>query len=685
MLQVGSTIEKWEVLERLGGGGFAEVYKARHLVLGTMHALKILRPDAVVKEQVRMRFLDEARVQAQLLHPNIARVTDIIVSEGVAGLVMEHLEGRSLAEEIAAVGGANPARVAAVFGPILDALAYVHGRGVVHRDIKPDNIFLAQDPDGVLVPKLLDFGIARVRGELRTDERRRSTIATSVLGTHGYMSPEQLRSSAGADARSDIFALGVCILEYATGRSPFERDSDADTIAAVLAGTFEIPPALGKQAPHLTAAVARALRPDPRDRFQTCGDFAAALAPPVPPPPPPRAGGNRWAVPLLSILLGLAVVLAGVGIHADGAPARAAVKDQAACDGGDTQVCLSMQGAACDRGDGAACYALGERYWSGSGVDADEVRAAGLYQRACDAQHAAGCSDLGFIYGGGHGLEKNKTRAARYYTLGCDGGNLVGCSNLGVMLEQGDGVAKDEARAAALYRRGCDGGLASGCRNLGVSLQAGTGVAADPQEAARVYAKACDGGDHQGCVDLGVLREAGTGGPKDLAQAARLFRKGCDGNALPGCQHLGGLYARGEGVSKDPAKAEALYKQACTGSEAEACYLLARMLATADGLTKDEPRAHRLYEQACDGKHAVACTFTGWDYDTGLGVSADKVKAARAYRTACDGQDWQSCRYLGLLHQKGEGVGKDLAAARALFKEACDHKDKSGCDRLAAL
>ena len=277
MLEAGAQVEKYEVLEHLGGGGFADVYKARHVHLGTLHALKILKQEHVANEQIRLRFLDEARVQAQLVHPNIARVTDIIVSQGVAGLVMEYLEGRSLADFIEErQGPASEEEILAVMLPVLDALHFAHERGVIHRDVKPDNIFLAIDGAGQRVPKVLDFGIAKVRGELRQEGKRKSTVATG-MGTEGYASPEQLRSAADVDRRADIFSVGVTLYELATGRLPFERDSDVDSLMALMNGDYEIPEHLRLRSPQTALAIGKALQNQRENRFKDCKSFSRAL------------------------------------------------------------------------------------------------------------------------------------------------------------------------------------------------------------------------------------------------------------------------------------------------------------------------------------------------------------------------------------------------------------------------
>ena len=304
MLEAGAQIEKYEVLAHLGGGGFAEVYRVRHVHLGTVHALKILKQEHVANEQIRLRFLDEARVQAQLVHPNIARVTDIIVSQGVAGLVMEYLEGGSLADFIEErQGPASEDEILAIMLPILEALHLAHERGVIHRDIKPDNIFLAVDNKGAQIPKLLDFGIAKIQGELRQGGKRKSTVATG-MGTEGYASPEQLRSAADVDRRADIFSLGVTLYEIATGRLPFERDSEVDSLMALMNGDYEIPEQLRRRSPGLALAIGKALHTDREKRYP----HARALGQALRGSPPERLQVERQR--LLSVLRSRSAYLA---------------------------------------------------------------------------------------------------------------------------------------------------------------------------------------------------------------------------------------------------------------------------------------------------------------------------------------------------------------------------------------
>ena len=277
MLAKGHRIEKYQVLARLGGGGFADVYRARHVHLDTDFALKILKPEHVDTPEVRMRFLDEARVQARLVHPGIARVTDILAEPGVAGIVLEFLEGRSLDEERRRRGGRLPeADVIALFDEILDALHFAHESGVVHRDIKPENIFLADAWSRTGVPKILDFGIAQVRGDLRRTGQKNTTTRIG-MGTTGYASPEQIRSAGAVDRRADIFSLGVVLYELMTGALPFDRGNDADSLVALMTGAVRIPAELQKSSPRIASAIARCMQPDPAERYADCAALKAWL------------------------------------------------------------------------------------------------------------------------------------------------------------------------------------------------------------------------------------------------------------------------------------------------------------------------------------------------------------------------------------------------------------------------
>jgi predicted Ser/Thr protein kinase len=252
-------------LEReLGRGGMGVVFLARDVALDRLVALKLLPPDLAALSTVRTRFLREARTAAGLAHPNIVPIHGVEETRGLVYFVMGYVDGESLGARVRRAGPLPPRDVMRVIQELAWALAHAHARGIVHRDVKPDNVLLERDGDRALV---VDFGIAR---SVDAD-----TPASGIrAGTPQYMSPEQIAGSA-VDARSDLYSLGVTAFFAATGRLPFESHSAEGFITKHLA---EAPPALGTVAPALptrfTAAVDRCLAKDPAARFATAEEVA---------------------------------------------------------------------------------------------------------------------------------------------------------------------------------------------------------------------------------------------------------------------------------------------------------------------------------------------------------------------------------------------------------------------------
>src|ERR1700680_4156392 len=232
VLNSGIKLGPYEIQSPLGAGGMGEVYRARDTRLGRDVAIKVL-PAAFSRDQDRLRrFEQEARAAAALNHPNILAVYDIGTYEDSPYLVTELLEGETLGQRIQA--RPVPARKATEYAlQIVRGLAAAHDKGIVHRDLKPDNIFITRDGR----VKLLDFGLAKITqaspafaaSETRTIQ---SDLGT-VLGTIGYMSPEQVRGNP-ADSRSDLFAFGAVLYEMISGKRAFHGGSSADTMSAIL-------------------------------------------------------------------------------------------------------------------------------------------------------------------------------------------------------------------------------------------------------------------------------------------------------------------------------------------------------------------------------------------------------------------------------------------------------------------
>ena len=289
MVRPGDIIDgRYRVEVRLGEGGMGEVWRATHVTVGNLVALKVLKGEAGGGSENAARFLREARAAGRLRGEHVCRVMDAGATDtGQPYLVMELLEGEDVAALIAR-GPLPPALAARYVVDACEALAEAHAQGMVHRDIKPANLFVARQPGGDESLKVLDFGIATAAREDVAAGRLTST--TTMMGSPAYMSPEQMRSARDVDARSDVWALGVCLYEMLSNRLPFEGasytalaiqvateahkplvDDGAEAVSASVSGAA-LPPGL-------VAVVERCLAKRPDARYADVAELAAALAP----------------------------------------------------------------------------------------------------------------------------------------------------------------------------------------------------------------------------------------------------------------------------------------------------------------------------------------------------------------------------------------------------------------------
>ncbi|MEV6861576.1 protein kinase [Streptosporangium subroseum] len=307
---------RYRALGRLGEGGMGVVWRALDELLHREVAIKEVRIDPHLPEahrvEMRERTLREARAAARLSHPSIVAVHDVIAQDGRPWIVMDLVRGRSLGQAMRADGPLPPRSVAAIGLAVLDALALAHSRGIVHRDVKPANIMLAQD-GGVL---LTDFGIATLEGEVQL------TSPDALVGSPGYIAPERLRGTGDGPA-ADLWSLGATLYAAVEGRGPFQRDTPVATLGAVLTQETPFPTRAAALAPVLLAVLAK----DPRQRPGEAGLRTAlhrvaqgldpgvlpvaaapqAVAPPaIAPPPKPRRTGLIAGVVLAAVAVGAA-------------------------------------------------------------------------------------------------------------------------------------------------------------------------------------------------------------------------------------------------------------------------------------------------------------------------------------------------------------------------------------------
>jgi eukaryotic-like serine/threonine-protein kinase len=274
LLEPGARLDAYEVIRLLGAGGMGEVYRARDTRLHRDVAIKVMQSACAATPDRLRRFRQEALATAALNHPNILVVYDTGQSAAAPYVVTELLEGETLAERL--TKGRLPLRKTVDCAvQIANGLAAAHAKGIVHRDLKPDNVFLTRDER----IKILDFGLAKLTDPLPAfaeSATATGTEAGTLLGTVGYMSPEQVRGEA-ADHRSDVFSLGALIYEMASGKCVFRRGTACDTMSAIL---HEDPPDLSARAsvsPALDRIVKRCLEKNPEERFQSARDVSFAL------------------------------------------------------------------------------------------------------------------------------------------------------------------------------------------------------------------------------------------------------------------------------------------------------------------------------------------------------------------------------------------------------------------------
>lgn len=268
---------KYRIVRLIGDGGMGSVFEAEHQVLGSHVALKFLHPEIARQPGLKERFLQEARVSATVQSPHICRVSDVDTADEGAYLVMELLRGEPLQALMDREPQLDVPRAVDLTLQVLSGLQAAHQQGVVHRDLKPDNVFLVPSHHGPQV-KLLDFGIAK----LRHSEEYQMTLTRpgAVMGTPEYMAPEQAYSSDLVDQRSDIYSLGVMLFEMLAGKRPAEGDNPQQIAEQIITGKSLKLADLRPDLPEaLVALVSRAIQGNPDERLPSCAEFTQGLSP----------------------------------------------------------------------------------------------------------------------------------------------------------------------------------------------------------------------------------------------------------------------------------------------------------------------------------------------------------------------------------------------------------------------
>ncbi|HUJ62035.1 MAG TPA: serine/threonine-protein kinase [Kofleriaceae bacterium] len=278
---VGQVLGSYRITGELGRGGMGTIYRARHELIGRPAAVKVLRAELTANDELVQRFFNEAKAATAVDHPGIVEVFDFgYTDDGRAYLIMEFLDGPSLAQRLERRRSLSELEAAQIARGIASALTAAHGKGIVHRDLKPDNVMLAPDPDvpGGERPKVLDFGIAKLADPTGLPADHRQTATGTLMGTPLYMAPEQARAAGAIDHRADLYSLGCMLYEMLVGEPPFVAVGAGEIIALQLFGTAQPPSARGAAvSPELDRIVMRLLDKEPAARLQSAGELVDAL------------------------------------------------------------------------------------------------------------------------------------------------------------------------------------------------------------------------------------------------------------------------------------------------------------------------------------------------------------------------------------------------------------------------
>lgn len=568
---------QYELGRLIGRGGYAEVFAVRDLRLKRELAAKVLRPDLILTDALVERFRREAEAVAALEHPNIVPIYDVGEAGGICWLFMPLVRGETLRSVLARERQLPWAETRRILLEVAGALQAAHDAGVVHRDIKPENLLIEGKTGRVL---LMDFGIAKA---MDTSGEATLTGTGVVIGTPQYMSPEQATGARAIDARSDQYSLGVVAYQMLAGGVPFEGENAREVMARQM---LEEPMPLSAMVPEapaqLTTAIHRALRKDPRLRFESMADFASALRGEAVAAPDDggvrREKASRFRIPVRrrgwALLLWLAVASGGVWAAgryglleglARGASTPAGPIDRRA----PTPPPLEP------RSTGASTPAGARRSPPRSEPTiAESGRPAGA---------AASCAEAA---GGG-----DWTAALSHCRTEADSGETVyirraAQRTLGILHAEGrfgDRPGDPEALASFWLRQAAENDDTTALMLMAPRYDAGRGIARDPQIATRLYHQAANLGVTRAYPVVAQRYAEGLGIERNLAAAAEWYRRADSTGHVPSITRLAELYARGRGIKRNDAEASRLYARAANAGEPEAMYQLGMILITGRG------------------------------------------------------------------------------------------------------
>jgi len=595
----------YELQERIGAGGFAEVFRARDLRLKRDLAVKVLRPDLGLSPEMLQRFRREAETIATLRNAHIVPVYDVGEAEGLAYIIMPLISGESLRAVLDRDGAMQASEVRRILREAAQGMAAAHDAGVIHRDIKPENIMLEGREKRVL---LMDFGISKAVGAAGDEGDPGQTLTTTgiIIGTPQYMSPEQACGDKSIDARSDQYSLAVVGYRMLAGTLPFEGDSTRAVLYQQLVA--EAPPIATKVPgvpPGLAAAIQKAMAKEPSERFANMTEFAAMIDASGPPAAPAPRRATRRRIPVAAYVAAAAVVVVGAAFALTRTrgpapvPPPAPVMPPPVATVTPTPPPAPSAASPAPRGSSTpAGTSPGER---GRGTPkpsrpttavnprvgtvappapppagcAKLVAAASwatafpVCSKEADAGNAASARLLGTMYDKGTGAPENPTAAANWYRRAA-GSDVEAQYLLSRMLDMGRGTGRNDAESVVLLRQAAYSGWLPAQRTLASRLENGSGVKKDESEAAIWYRKGAERGDLSSEVKLAEFLAKGRGIDKNEAEALTWYRKAGDQGSGDAAWQAAQMYFKGHGTDKDEAAGTDWMKKAAALNQPDA-------------------------------------------------------------------------------------------------------------------
>jgi len=713
-LEPGTLIRgKYRIVRQLGRGGMGTVYLAEHILLGRQRALKFISSELSRDAAFLRRFRREAQAAIELRHPNIVEVVDLDQAEdGSPYIAMEYVDGPDLRHALAA-GPFAIERALAIARGIAQGLGAAHAKGIIHRDVKPENVLLAGGKGSPEVPKLLDFGIAAMK-----------ETATAVSRTHGlmltppYAAPEQWKGMAAEelDGRTDLYALGGVLYEMLTGQTPFHAHNMEGWMYQHLHEQPKPPSTLRPELanwPGLDALVLRLLAKDREQRFPSAADLLEklALAPsearaatvaqpspapriptvvePPPPPVPPPAPIPLESEPVVSEPVIPEPSLAPKPVDSEPSPVpvpsrKLPIKWLAAA----ALLIIAVAGV---------WFATGPSTWTDpatglmwakkdNGKDVNWQQATDY----CRNLQLAGNSDwrlptideLQGIYDPSGNIYGEPVKGNLRLSGWVEWSSSTGGTSAWDFIFSTGARSSTYLDYSSYFRARCVRGSAS----------KGPAPAVNPAQVAPPPELKPELLGHptppsQNANIAGVESQAmALYKQKQYAQASPLFDQACIAGNHEACDHVSFMYSNGLGLTRGDSKESDLYTKACDSGSAPACEVLGDLYRMGHGGVKEDySRAVALYTKSCDGNYGDGCWTLGAMYFNGEGTTRDVQRAASTFLKACTLGSSLGCLSTGRAYRDGYGFAQDPEKAKQFLKKGCSMGNRMGCDELKKM